>query len=154
MCFSLFAQTSQNNMEIMEDEMKKALRILSLFFALSLFLSMVPIATASEIQPRFTYISDFRVSMSYENSAVTCKGRVVCPSSSTVKIICLFQKFENNSWVTKHVATDDGHPEAFVSFTKDATLGSTYRIHATATVMDSDGQIIERQVITEDIHCS
>lgn len=134
--------------------MKKSLRVLSLFWAIVLLLSIVPIATASEMQPRFTYIDDFRVSMSYENSTVICKGRVVCPSVSTVKIICKFQKFVNNSWVTLNVETESGYPQAFVSASYNVASGCTYRIHATAIVMDSNGQVIESRVLTESIHCS
>lgn len=134
--------------------MKKLLRILSLFLTVTLLLSTVPVATASEIQPRFTYIDDFRVTISCDNTAVIWKGRVVCTRASTVKIICKFQKYVNDSWVTLAVETDDGYPEAFVSSTYSVTAGYTYRIHATAIVMDSDGQTIETQVLTEGIHCS
>lgn len=130
--------------------MKKILRIPAFWLVFILLISTVPITTASEIQPRFTYVNDLTTSISIDsNGNAICKGKVITTTPTTVKIVCKLQKYVNQSWVTLTQWSKEGTSQANISATYAVTSGSVYRVYTVGIVLDSIGNELETATLAD-----
>lgn len=130
--------------------MKTPLRVATFLLVFVLLISSVPIAKATEIQPRFTYVNSISTSLTFDvGGNAICNGKVIANTPKTVKIVCKLQKYVNDSWVTLKQWNKEGTAQTNISATYAVTSGSVYRIYTIGIVLDSYGNELETVTITE-----
>ncbi len=127
--------------------MKKRIKeIICLLLVFACLLPTTLAANANEIQPRYTTIESF-LSELYINSSgyATIYSSVdTNVTSYTVSLSVELQRSSNNrTWSS--VRSWNGSQAGHISLDKNqyVSSGYTYRIHATATVTNSSGRVVE-----------
>lgn len=130
--------------------MRKKLRVPALMLALFLFLSNCPVASATEVQPRFTYLNDIATSITFNaNEEAVCKAKVTTISDYKVRVVCRFQKYTSDSWVTLAQWSDEGNYLAYIQGNHGVEPGNVYRVYTIAMILGDDGTVLERFTLTD-----
>lgn len=105
-------------------------------------------ASAAEInlQPRYTTVTYFYATLSIPPSGQSkIQGGVSLTNLSyTVNLTMELQQWRNASWATIKSWTTRGKDHVVIDENWSVVLGYKYRIHATATVYDQNGKVLER----------
>lgn len=130
--------------------MRKRRRVPALMLALFLFLSNCPVASATEVQPRFTYLIDIATSITFNaNEEAVCKAKATTISDYRVKVVCKLQKYSSDSWVTLAQWSDEGNYLAYIQGTRGVEPGNVYRVYTVAMILDDNGAVLERFTLTD-----
>lgn len=128
-------------------------RLLSFLLMLVLVFSMALPAFAIEtphVQPRYKHISTFSAEIEYGNWGIaTCRSVVTIDEGYQVTLTMSLQRSRgNDSWEDMETWTNQGNSGA--SITEKRALSNTYnyRVLATATVYDLDGNWVETETKT------
>lgn len=125
-------------------------RLLSFLLMLLLVFSMALPAFAIEtphVQPRYKHISTFSAEIEYGNWGIaTCRSVVTIDKGYQVTLTMSLQRSAgNDSWEDVKTWTDQGYSGARITQQYSLLNKYSYRVLATATVYDLDGNWIETE---------
>jgi len=125
-------------------------RLLSFLLMLVLILSMALPTFAAEgpyVQPRYKHIATFSAEIEYGNWGIaTCRSVVTIDDGYQVTLtMSLQQSSGNDSWKDVKTWTDQGYSGASITQEYSLLNKYSYRVLATATVYDLDGNWIETE---------
>lgn len=126
--------------------MKKTLQCwVSIFLCVFILSSVVVYANASEVNPRFSYISTVKATLSInENSGkASCYGVVSALDNNTVKLTCTLQQNANGVWKTIHTWESTGNRMTTIDKYYYVYPGYAYRVCVTGYVLGPTGNVLE-----------
>lgn len=123
-------------------------RFVSLLFTLVLVFSLTIPAFAAEnsqVQPRYKHIISFGTSITYGSWGIaTCSSSVTIDPGYKVTLRLTLQRSSGDgSWENVETWTDEGNAGAAISERRALYSSYSYRVVATATVYDLNGNWIE-----------
>ena len=130
--------------------MKKRLRSIAWTLALFMALLSIPMAHATEVQPRFTYLNNISTSITFNaNEDAVCKAKVTTITDYRVRVVFKLQKFTADSWVTLALWSDEANYVAHIQGNYGVEPGNVYRVYTVAMILDDDGTVLESTIVTD-----
>ena len=131
-------------------------RIISILAVCTLVVALaVPVAAESysSIQPRYTYVSSVRATLSIDTSSgiATCTGGVVAKDVQPVEVVVSLQKDMGTYWKTIKSWSGTGTMSTEITNRYAVASDNTYRVYVAGYVYDSDNNLLESATATHEV---
>lgn len=120
--------------------------IIALVLVCVMSLSIFASAAEVNVRPYYIAMTDFATTLSIPVSGqAKVRGEVILVDADyTVSLTMELQQWRNASWAAIKSWTASGNGRVRIDENWHVVLGHKYRIHATATIYDQNGKVLER----------
>lgn len=117
----------------------------SILLCVFILSSTIVYANASEMNPRFSYISTVKATLSIEENTgkASCYGVVSALGNNSVKLTCILQQNVNGVWRTVYNWESTGNRMTTIDKYYYVYPGYAYRVCVTGYVLGSNGNVLE-----------
>lgn len=131
-------------------------RIISFLVVCTLLTALaIPVAAESfsSVQPRYTYVSSVRATLSINTTTgiTTCTGGIVAKNVQPVKVVVSLQKDMGTYWKTITSWSGTGTMSTEITNRYAVASGNTYRVYTAGYVYDSNNNLLESATAIHEV---
>lgn len=132
-------------------------RITSILVICTLLIALaIPVSAESypSVQPRYTYVSSVRASLSINTTTgiATCTGGVVAKNLQPVEVVVSLQKDMGTYWKTLTSWSGTGTMDIQITNNYAVASDNLYRVYVAGYVYDSNNNLLESATATHEVN--